>query len=368
MCYSRLEYQKIKNIVESVFLKVGYSREDSEIIANVILEADLRGIESHGVQRLDLYYRFIKQGKIKVEGQIEVVRETSVSAVIDAHEIAGQLSGYQAMRLAIHKAKQTGFGMVVTRNGNHYGIAGYYPTMAIKEGMLGISMTNADATVPPIFGKRAMLGTNPIAVGINARPAPFLLDMATSVVPSGKVEVYLKKKQPMPLGWALDRNSRETRDAAEVNEVFQNKLFGGMLSLGGATETFGGHKGYGLGLMVELFTGIFSGGCTSNFIWKNSGPERPLQNEFRVSSCFSAIDYGIFGDKSRIEDQLSGYLQQIRDSEKAEGQTRIYTHGEKEAEARQDRIAKGILVNDATLAEIQKLCEELGVEGPEKIG
>jgi L-2-hydroxycarboxylate dehydrogenase (NAD+) len=235
--------------------------------------------------------------------------------------------------------------------------------MAIKEGLLGISMTNADATVPPIFGKRAMLGTNPIAVGINARPYPFLLDMATSVVPSGKVEVYLKKGQPMPLGWALDRNGRETRDAAEVNEVFQNKLFGGMLSLGGATETFGGHKGYGLGLMVELFTGIFSGGCTSNFSWRNSGPERPLQNEFRVSSCFSAIDYGIFGDKSEIEDRLSGYLQQIRDSEKAEGQTRIYTHGEKEAEARQERMTNGILVNDATLAEIEKLCVELGIAG-----
>jgi L-2-hydroxycarboxylate dehydrogenase (NAD+) len=364
MDYSRIEYQKIRSIVKNVFLKFGYSQEDSEIITKIILEADLRGIESHGVQRLDLYYRLIKQGRIKVGGQTEIVHETPVSAVIEAHEVAGQLSGYQAMRLAIQKAKSVGLGMVVTRNGNHYGIAGYYPTMAIKEELLGISMTNADATVPPIFGKRAMLGTNPIAVGINARPCPFLLDMATSVVPGGKTEVYVKKEQPMPLGWALDRNGRETREAVEVNDVFKNKLFGGLLSLGGATETSGGHKGYGLGLMVEIFTGIFSGGCTSNFSWRNFDPGTPRKNAFRVSSCFIAVDYGIFGDKSGIEDRLSVYLQQIRDSEKAEGQTIIYTHGEKGAEARQERMANGIVVNAATLAEIEKLCRELGIEGP----
>jgi L-2-hydroxycarboxylate dehydrogenase (NAD+) len=364
MSYLRIEYKKMKSIAKNVFLKFGYFQEDSEIIADVILEADLRGIESHGVQRLDHYYRFIKQGKIKVNGQTEIVHETPVSAVIDAHEVAGQLSGYQAMQLAIQKAKQTGFGMVVIKNANHYGIAGYYPSMAIKEGLLGISMTNAEAMIPPTFGKRAMMGTNPIAVGINAKPYPFILDMATSVVPRGKMEVYIKKKQSIPLGWALDRNGQETQDAIEVLDAIKNKLFGGILPLGGASETFGGHKGYGLGLMVEIFTGIFAGGYTSNFTCGYSGPGIPLKNEFKFSSCFIAIDYGIFGDKSGTEDRLSVYLQQIRDSEKAGGQSRIYTHGQKEAEARQERMANGILVNAATLAEIEKLCAELGIEGP----
>jgi L-2-hydroxycarboxylate dehydrogenase (NAD+) len=368
MGYSRIEYAKMKRIAEEVFLKFGYSREDSKIIADGILEADLRGIESHGVQRLDLYYRYIKNGQIKVDEQMEIIHETPVSAVIDAHEVAGQLSGYRAMQLAIQKAKKVGLGMVVTKNGNHYGIAGYYPSMAIKEGLLGISMTNAEAMIPPTFGKRAMMGTNPIAVGINAEPYPFILDMATSVVPRGKTEVYIKKKQPMPLGWALDRNGRETQDAVEVNYAVKNKLFGGLLPLGGASETFGGHKGYGLALMVDIFTAILSGGYTSNFTTGYQGPGLPRKNEVKVCSCFAAIDYGIFGDKSEIEGRLSQFLQQIRDSEKAEGQTRIYTHGEKEAEARQDRIKKGIPVNDATLAEVQNLCGELGIEGPEKIG
>jgi L-2-hydroxycarboxylate dehydrogenase (NAD+) len=345
MSYLRIEYQKIKNITENVFLKFGYSREDSQIIAGVILEADLRGIESHGVQRLNFYYQGIKQAKIKVNGQIEIVHETPVSAVIDAHEVAGQLSGYKAMQLAIQKAKDTGFGMVVARNANHYGIAGYYPIMAIKERLLGLSMTNTDAMLPPTYGKKAMLGTNPIAVGINAHPYPFILDMATSVISRGKTEVYEKKNQPMPSGWGLD--------AEEINYALKNKLFGGLLPLGGALETFGGHKGYGLALMVEIFAGIFAGGNTSNYI---SG--------HKFCSCFMAIDYGIFGDKTEIENRLSVYLQQIRDSEKVEGQTRIYTHGEKEAEARQDRLQNGILVNEATVAEIQKLCEELGIEEP----
>jgi L-2-hydroxycarboxylate dehydrogenase (NAD+) len=364
MSYSRIEYRRMKSIVGNMLLKFGYSQEDSVIIADVILESDLRGIESHGVQRLNGYYKTIKQGKIKVNEQIEIVHETSISAVIDAHEVAGQLSGYKAMQLAIKKSKNNGFGIVVTRNGNHYGIAGYYPMMAVREGLLGISMTNSEAIMPPTFGKRAMLGTNPIAVAINARPAPFILDMATSVVPRGKTEVYLKKKQKMPLGWALDSNGRETQDAAEVNYAIKNKLWGGLLPLGGASELFGGHKGYGLALVVEILTGIFAEGYTSNFTYGYSGVGIPLKNEVKVCSCFIAIDYGIFGDKSKIEDRLSIFLQQLRDSEKAEGKTRIYTHGEKEAEARQDRIANGILVNEATLAEIKNLCDELGIEGP----
>jgi L-2-hydroxycarboxylate dehydrogenase (NAD+) len=357
MSYLRIEYQKLKNITENVFWKFGYSPEDSQTIAAVILEADLRGIESHGVQRLNFYYQGIKQGKIKVNGQIAIVHETPVSAVIDAHEVAGQLSGCQAMQLAIQKAKHTSFGMVVVRNANHYGIAGYYPIMAIKEGLLGLSMTNTDAMLPPTNGKKAMLGTNPIAVGINAHPYPFILDMATSVISRGKTEVYEKIKQPMPTGWGLDRNGQETRDAEEINYALRNKLFGGLLPLGGALKTFGGHKGYGLALMVEIFTGIFAGGNTSNHIF-----DYIFASKF--CSCFMAIDYGIFGDKTEIENRLSIYLQEIRDSEKVEGQTRIYTHGEKEAEMRQERIQNGILVNDATLAEIQKLCTKFGIEGP----
>jgi L-2-hydroxycarboxylate dehydrogenase (NAD+) len=357
MSYLRIEYQKIKNITENVFLKFGYSPEDSQIIAALILEADLRGIESHGAQSLNFYYRGIKHAKIKVNGQIEIVHETPVSAVIDAHEVAGELSGCQAMRLAIQKAKHVGFGMVVVRNANYFGIAGYYPIMAIKEGLLGISMTNTDAMIPPTYGKKAMLGTNPIAVGINAYPYPFILDMATSVISRGKTEVYEKINQPMPTGWGLDRNGRETRDAKEIDYALKNKLFGGLLPLGGALETFGGHKGYGLALMVEIFTGIFSGGKTSNYIFDSI-----FANKF--CSCFMAIDYGIFGDKTKIENRLSVFLQEIRDSEKVEGQTRIYTHGEKEAEIRQERMANGIPVNEATLAEIQKLCAELGIEGP----
>ena len=183
--------------------------------------------------------------------------------------------------------------------------------------------------------------------------------MATSIVTRGKTEVYVKNEQTMPLGWALDRNGKETQDAVEVNYVLKNKLSGGLLPLGGFLDTFGGHKGYGLALMVEIFTRIFAGSDTSN-----SGEIILHKKEMKTCSCFIAIDYGMFGNKSEMEDRLSRYLQQIRDSEKAEGYSRIYTHGEKEVEARQDRLKNGIPVDEVTLVEIQKICKELEIDGP----
>lgn len=367
MGYNRFKYEDMKEVAREVFKKLGYSKENSEIIADVILESDLRGIESHGVQRLNLYYNSIKNGKIKVDAEIEVIHETQISAVLDAHEAAGQLASNKAMNMAINKAKVCGFGMVLVKNSNHNGIEGYYATKAQKEGLLGITMTNSEAIMPPTFGKRAMLGTNPIAVAMNAKPYPYILDMATSVVPRGKTEVYVKKNQPMPLGWAIDGNGHETADPVEVNANIKNKVCGGILPLGGSTETFGGHKGYGLALLVEIMTGIFAGGFTSNWTYGYSGPGVPLKNEVKTCSCFIAIDYGIFGNKAEIEERLSTYMQEIRDSEKADGHDRIYTHGEKEMEAHKDRMENGILVNDATLEEIRKMCAALEINLPKSI-
>jgi L-2-hydroxycarboxylate dehydrogenase (NAD+) len=364
MSYSRIQYKDLKNFTKRVFRKLGYSPEDSEIISDVILESDLRGIESHGIQRLSLYYKGIKDGKIKVDAQLEIINETPVAAVIDAHEAAGQLSSKKAMDMAIHKAKTLGIGIVVVKNGNHYGIAGYYATMAQKESMLGISMSNAEAIIPPTYGKRAMLGTNPIAVAMSAKPYPYILDISTSVVPRGKLEVYNKKKQPIPLGWAIDSSGIGSRDPAAVLRDIKAKGCGGILPLGGSTETFGGHKGYGLALLVEIFTGIFSGGYTSNYTYGYVGEGLPLRNEVKTCSCFIAVDYSMFGDKAEIEGRLSTYLQEIRDSEKANGQRRIYTHGEKEMEARAKRIKEGILLNEATLDEIKKIGNELGLNVP----
>ncbi|MBC2582312.1 Ldh family oxidoreductase, partial [Clostridium sp. DJ247] len=214
--------------------------------------------------------------------------------------------------------------------------------------------TNSEAIIVPTFGKEAMLGSNPIAIAMPAKPYPFLLDMSTSVVTRGKLEVYNKQEKPLPLGWALDSKGNYTNNAKEVLYNIPNKLGGGIVPLGGSTEQLGGHKGYGLALAVEMFTAIFSGGMTGNHTHRN--------NVGGTCHSFFAIDYGIFGDKKTIEDNMSKYLQELRESSKAEGAARIYTHGEKEIEAYQDRIEKGIPVNENTIKEIKDVCQYVGIE------
>ncbi|GIM27687.1 malate dehydrogenase [Clostridium polyendosporum] len=351
MGYSRYKYEDLKKLCNVAFQRFGFSKVDRETITDVLLLSDLFGIESHGVQRLVRYHKGIKSGMMKVHAEMEIVHETPVSAVIDAHQGMGQVVGKRSMEMAIKKAKNLGMGMVVVRNSNHYGIAGYYARMAAQEGLLGMSMTNSEAIQVPTFGKAAMMGSNPIAIAMPAEPYPFLLDMSTTVVTRGKLEIYNKRAEALPLGWALDSKGADSSDAKDVLYNIQNKLGGGIVPLGGSSEEFGGHKGYGLGVSVELFTAILSGGLTANYTHMN--------NVGGTCHWFFAVDYGIFGDKKVIEAGMSKYLQELRDSDKAEGQDRIYTHGEKEIEAYNDRLANGILVNENTLEEIRNMCNYL---------
>lgn len=351
MISERYRYEGLKELSTLVFQKLGYSEEDSNYITDVLLTADLFGIESHGLQRLWLYQYGIDIGRIKINAKPKVVKETTISAIIDADDAMGHPISVKAMKLAIQKAKTSGVGIVIVKNSNHFGIAGYYSRMAIQNGLLGITMTNSEALVVPTYGKRAMLGSNPIAIGMPAEPYPFLLDFATSVVPRGKLEVYIKQEKPMPLGWAVNQEGVVSEDPKEVNECFNKKTCGGILPLGGAGETFGGHKGYGLALAVEIFTSILSGGYTSDLI-------RKINNVEKCCHTFFAIDYSVFGDKKNIENYLSEFLQKLRDSEKAKGATRIYTHGEKEILNSIDRMKNGIVINKKTLQEIELICKK----------
>lgn len=351
MTYSKVKYEGLKKLCHIVFEKFGFNPEDSKTITDVLLLSDLYGIESHGIQRLVKYYSEIKQGLIIVDSSPKIIKETPISAVIDGQAGMGQLTGKRAMNFAIEKAKASGIGMVSVRNSNHYGIAGYYAKMAEESGLMGISMTNSPAVIVPTFGKEAMLGTNPIAISIPAEPYPFLMDMATSVVTRGKIEVYNKKHEPLPLGLALNKDGEETTDPYDILYNVPRKLGGGLLPLGGSKELTGGHKGYGFALAVEIFTAILSGGSTGNYVH--------LDGSGGSGTChfLCAVDYGIFGDKKSIESRLSKYLDELRSSKKAKGAVRIYTHGEKEVESYNDKIKNGIPINDATLHEIDDICQ-----------
>ena len=360
MAYQNIDYYKTAELCRNIFEKHGFSKEDARVIAEVILEADLNGIESHGIQRLIRYHNAMKDGEVVVNAPLEIVHETPVSATIEANKGMGQVVGQFANNLAIAKAKQSGIGMVAVRGSNHYGIAGYYTHLAAKQDMIGVCMTNTEAIMVPTFAKRAMLGTNPIAVSMPADPAPFLFDAATTVVPRGKLEVYNKREKPLPDGWALDVNGNACGNSSEVLHNIIGKLGGGIAPLGGVGEENSGYKGYGFGLICELFTAVMAGGLTSNHC--------VTKDINTISHCFWAIDYGIFGDKKAIRQNFSTFLQELRDTPKADGASRIYVHGEKELESHAAKLSEGIPVNEKTFAEICAIAAELGLDATPYIG
>jgi len=353
--YETLPYERLKLFCADVFTKYGFAPEEGLVITDVLLRADLYGIESHGVQRLIRYHKEITSGVVDVRAQPQTVSETGVSLVIDAGKAMGQLISVKAMEAAIGKAKVSGIGMAAVRNSNHYGIAGYYAQMATAADMLGICMTNTEAIAVPIYGKKAMLGTNPIAIAFPASPVDFLYDAATTVVPRGKIEVYEKNNEPLPPGWAVDADGAGCADAGVIIRNLIAKSGGGIAPLGGDTELYGGHKGYGLGVAVDLFCAILSGGLTSNHINLTPG-------HTGITHFFMAVDYGIFGDKETVRENFSRFLRELRESPKADGEGRIYTHGEKESESRRDKLVSGIPVNAKTREEMRMIAAYHGMD------
>ena len=352
--YFNYSYEQLKNFVEAAFQKFGFNAEESAVITDVLLLSDLYGIESHGTSRLVKYHKDILAGLIHVDAQPETVFETPVSAVIDAKGGMGQVVSKKAMELCIEKAKKVGMAFVTVRNSTHYGIAGYYAKMATDAGLMGFSTTNTNAIMVPTFGAKAMLGSNPLAFSCPADPYPFFFDASTTVITRGKVEVYNKLEKPLKDGWAINAAGEPCTDAAEVFGCILKKQGGGILPLGGYSEDNGSHKGYGYGMVAELLSAIVSLGTTSN-----------KTNQGGVSGIchgFMAIDPAIFGDAQAIKDHLSNYLEELRNSPKAEGQPQIYTHGQKEILAMEKRMKEGIEVNEKTVAEMRDLAEHLGMD------
>ncbi|MBP3218425.1 MAG: Ldh family oxidoreductase [Lachnospiraceae bacterium] len=354
MAYQHWSYETLHRFCMDAFRAFGFSEEEAQIIQDNLLTADLYGIESHGMQRMVRYHKGIENGMINPKAVPEVVFETPVTAVIDAHEGMGQLVGHKAMTLAIEKAKKSGIGIVSVRNSNHYGIAGYYANMACKEGLMGFSCTNSEAIMVPTYGRLAMLGSNPIACAFPAEPYNFFFDASTTVVTRGKLEIYNKLEKPLPEGWALDKDGHPSTDAPDVLGNIVAKNGGGIMPLGGSTEQLGSHKGYGYGMICEIFSSILSMGATSNYCMTGG--------KGQICHGFAAINPAYFGDPAEIKAHFSTYLQELRDAPKAEGQERIYTHGEKEVAAVKDRMENGIPVNDNTMVEMLDLANYLKLD------
>jgi len=357
----RIQAEPLKGFCVQVFQKMGVPEEDARITADVLVAADLRGIDSHGVARLRRYVNGLRDRVMVARPQVQVVTETPATALIDAGAGLGQPVAYRAMQKAIQKARDYGAGFVTVRNSNHYGIAGYYAMMALEHDCIGISMTNADVLVVPTFGRNAMLGTNPIAVAAPAgAERPFVLDMATSTVPRGKLEVYSRLDKPMPMGWATDERGVATDDAGRVLENFKRRAGGGLLPLGGAGELLGGHKGYGLALWVDVFCALLSGAAYADLVYPKSPDGEPLPSD--IGHFFGAWRVDGFRPVDEFKAAMDDLQRRLKDGPRAEGATRIYVHGEKEYEEAERRSRAGIPLNPKVAADLRAIGEEVGVE------
>ena len=299
--------------------------EDARITADVLICADRRGIDSHGVARLKRYVDGIRNGIIRVNPAVRTIQETPVSLVIDGDGGMGQPIAYHAMQKCIEKARTGYMCFAAIRNSNHYGIAGYYVLMALAEGMIGISLTNTTPLVVPTFGRNVTIGTNPIAVGFPGKnERPFLLDMATSTVSRGKLEVYARKEQPIPDCWACDQAGQPSTDAAALLENMIKRQGGGLLPLGGGSELTGGHKGYCLSAMVDIFCGGLSAGMVGPQVARNDNAPAG------VTHFIGAINPSAFLGADSLGENIDEYIRILKKADKAEGQDQIYVAGEKE--------------------------------------
>jgi L-2-hydroxycarboxylate dehydrogenase (NAD+) len=351
----------LKSFIKDVLLKVGVPENDAETCATVIIESDIRGIESHGIGRLKYYYERIKAGQHKVVTNFEVVKETPTTAVIDGHHGMGMVIGTRSMQMAIEKARLYGLGCVAVRNSTHYGIAGYYPSMAVKEGMLGFSFTNARPSVSPTFGVQPMLGTNPIAFGAPTDEAfPFLYDAATPITQRGKIEVLARAEKPVPDGWVIDQKSKPMIDSTDALSALGNRT-ASFLPLGGAGEILAGHKGYGLGTMVEILSASLQSG---SFLYGLTGIAADGKPQpFKIGHFFLAINIEFFTPLDDFRNTTGKILRELRNSTKAPGQERIYTAGEKEYEMALLTKKRGIQVIPNLQKEINYLRKELTLTG-----
>ncbi len=348
-----MSFEILRNFMKDTFVAVGVPEKDADICADVLITADLLGIDSHGIGRLKpIYIDRILAGQISPTTTIEIVKETPTTAVIDGHNGMGQVIARKSMEIAIEKAKTYGMGMVAVRNSNHYGIAGYYVRMAAEKGMIGITGTNARPSIAPTFGVENMLGTNPLTFGMPTdEPFPFMLDCATSITQRGKIEVYARLNKELPKGWVI---SEDGTSKTNPHEVLDDLVKGtaALLPLGGMGEEMGGYKGYGYATVVEILSAALQQGA---FLKALSGFENGKKVPYRLGHFFIAINVEAFTELENFKKTTGEILRALRASKKAPGQDRIYTAGEKEYETMQKRLVEGIPLDEEEQKDMIKL-------------
>ncbi|HEY5689881.1 MAG TPA: Ldh family oxidoreductase [Cyclobacteriaceae bacterium] len=348
---------QLREFAINVFKKMQCSDKDAVLAANVLLQADLRGVDSHGVARLSGYVRLWEAGRINAKPSIKTIHETPSTAVVDGDKGLGLVVAPAAMHIAIAKAKQCGTGWVAVKNSNHFGIAGYHSMMALEHDMIGLSMTNASPLVAPTFSTERLLGTNPICVAIPAgEQPPFVADFATTTAANGKLEILQRKDQEAPLGWVQDKDGLSTANAHGVKE-------GGALIPLGSDREHGSHKGYSLGAWVDIFSGVLSGA--------NYGPWVPPFVSFLapvsdpvgegIGHFVGAMRVDAFRPKEDFVKHMDNWIARFRNAKTVKGQERVVIPGDPEREQEALRAKNGIPLNEKVLADLKEVADKLKV-------
>lgn len=356
-----VDWETITNFVQDTFKGYGVPEEDAKICTDVLLESDKRGIESHGVNRLKPIYLDRIRDKIqKPVTEFEVVRETATTAVVDGHDGMGQVVGYKSMQLAIEKAKKYGMGMVAARNSTHYGIAGYFTTMATEAGCIGMTGTNARPSIAPTFGVENMLGTNPLTIGLPTdEPFPFSLDCATSITQRGKIEYFARIGKDTPEGMVIGRDGEPQTDSEQIL-IDLTTGNSALAPLGGIGEDLAGYKGYGYATVVEILSAALQQG---NFLRALTGiDEQGDKKPFHLGHFFIVIDTEAFMGLEAFRKTAGDILRELRNSQKAPGEERIYTAGEKEYNVWLERKNHGVPINKAVQKELIEIRDDLGLK------
>jgi LDH2 family malate/lactate/ureidoglycolate dehydrogenase len=354
----RFSPDQLHTFSRRVFESFGISADDARQAADVLLAADLRGIDSHGVARLETYVELLTHGRINPSPDLTIVRETASTATVDADGGLGLAVAPKANAIAMDKADRAGTGWVSVRNSNHYGIAGYYVLQALEREMIGISMTNTSKIVAPLWGKESMLGTNPLAIAFpgNDEP-PVVIDMATSTVAFGKVQIAARRGESMPDGWAIDRDGYPTNDPEDV-------IHGGGAQLPlGSDRLRGGHKGYCLSAMVDILSSVLSGAN-----WGPFAPPFALFQEIPEKSVgegighfFGAMRIDGFIEPDEFKRRIDDWIRTMRSTEPAPGTDGPLIPGDPEREAENDRRANGIPLLRPVIDDLKRIARQTGV-------
>lgn len=351
-------YDYLFNFTRSVFEKMGCSSEDSLTISEILLKAELRNIASHGMLRIKDYHLLWKEGRINTRPNVKIVHETPGTAVVDGDLSFGMIGARKSMELAIEKAAKVGTGWVATRNSNHFGIAGHYAMMALEHDMIGICLTNANPTVAPTFSLDRLLGTNPIAFAVPAmKQPPFVADFATTPIARGKISIAEKNGEKLPLGFVQDKYGQPTDDPETLR-------YGGAILPLGSDREHGSHKGYCLGSIVDILSGVVSGANFGPFVPPAVAylPRNPKEVGTGTGHFFGAMRIDAFMTPSEFKERMDEWIGTFRASKPATGHDKVLIPGDVEREYEEKIMRDGIKLVPKVREDLKSVAAELGVD------